>query len=125
VDAYGAPSYPELVLCATRATLRRDGALARSVVDALVRGYGFALAHPRAAAAELESRVPGLSPSLVSSQLAALEPAFRRHGGAVGQLDPLVLASWARWEARFGIVTRPPDVARTFDSSYLPSAGAR
>jgi putative hydroxymethylpyrimidine transport system substrate-binding protein len=125
VDAYGAPSYPELVLCATRRTLRHDPSLVRSVVSALIRGYNFALEHPRAAADDLESRVPGLDPGLVSTQLAALEPAFRGPGRAVGELDVGVLQKWARWEARFGIVRRPPDVRAMFDSSFLPSAGAR
>jgi putative hydroxymethylpyrimidine transport system substrate-binding protein len=120
VDAYGAPSYPELVLCATRAWLRRNPALARAVLSALVRGYEFAIGHPGAAAAELESRVPGLNPDLVAAQLAALVPAFRRPGGAVGVLDPRVLDRWARWEARFGIVRRPPDVRAMFDPTFLP-----
>jgi ABC-type nitrate/sulfonate/bicarbonate transport system substrate-binding protein len=124
VDAYGAPSYPELVLCATRTTLRHDPSLARAVVGALIRGYDFAIAQPRAAAAELESRVPGLNPHLVSAQLAALEPTFRGRGGQVGELNRDVLNGWARWEARFGIVRRPPDVANMFDSSFLGSARA-
>jgi ABC-type nitrate/sulfonate/bicarbonate transport system substrate-binding protein len=94
------------------------------VVGALVRGYDFAIEQPRAAAAALESQVPGLNPALVSAQLAALEPAFRGPGGAVGQLDMDVLEKWARWEARFGIVRRPPDVAAMFDSRFLSSTGA-
>jgi putative hydroxymethylpyrimidine transport system substrate-binding protein len=124
VDAFGAPSYPELVLCATGASLRRDPSLARAVVSALVRGYDFAIEHPRAAAAALESQVLGLNPALVSAQLAALEPAFRGPGGAVGQLDMDVLEEWARWEARFGIVRRPPEVQAMFDSRFLSSTGA-
>jgi hypothetical protein len=31
-----------------------------------------------------------------------------------------VLRSWARWEARFGIVKRTPDVATMFDNGLLP-----
>ncbi len=124
VDAYGAPSYPELVLCATRAGLRRDPSLARAVVRALVRGYRFAIARPRAAAAELEAQVAGLNPRLLAAQLAALEPAFRGPAGAVGELDQRVLADWARWEARFGVVRRRPDVAAMFDPRFLPSASA-
>ncbi|HZU60976.1 MAG TPA: ABC transporter substrate-binding protein, partial [Solirubrobacteraceae bacterium] len=123
VDAYGAPSYPELVLCATATTVRRDPRLARAVVAGLVRGYDFAIRHAQAAAAELESRAPGLNPRLVSEQLAALEPAFLGRGGLVGQLDPAILEKWARWEARFRIVRQPPDVTAMFDSSFLPSAG--
>jgi NitT/TauT family transport system substrate-binding protein/putative hydroxymethylpyrimidine transport system substrate-binding protein len=116
VDRYGAPAYPELVLCATAASLRADPALARGVVDALVQGYQAVLTDPAAGIKALESRVPGLDPSLVRAELAALLPAFRGPGGRVGVLDPRVLAAWARWEARFGIVPRPPDVAALFSS---------
>ncbi len=118
VDDYGAPSYPELVVCATGETLRDDPALARGVVDALVAGYDFTLAHPRQAALDLEHHATGLDPALVSTQLSGLLPAFRGPGGRVGVLDQATLATWAKWEARFGIVSHPPDVAQMFDSAY-------
>jgi putative hydroxymethylpyrimidine transport system substrate-binding protein len=122
VDDYGAPSYPELVLCATARTLRDDPSLARGVVDALVAGYDFTLANPQKAALDLEHQATGLDPSLVHTQLSGLLPAFRGPGGRVGVLDEAKLATWAGWEARFGIVSHPPDVARTFDPSYAASA---
>ncbi len=122
VDDYGAPSYPELVLCATGRTLREDPALARGVVDALAEGYDFTLANPQDAALDLEHQTAGLDPKLVSTQLNALLPAFRAPGGRVGVLDETKLATWAGWEARFGIVSHPPDVAQTFDPSYAAGA---
>jgi putative hydroxymethylpyrimidine transport system substrate-binding protein len=124
VDDYGAPSYPELVLCVTRTTLTRRPALAHSVVDALVRGYDFTLSNPAASAKDLERLVSGLDPKLVSAQLAGLLPAFRGLGGRVGVLDPARLGAWARWEVRFGIVPRPPDVTRAFDPSVAARAPA-
>jgi putative hydroxymethylpyrimidine transport system substrate-binding protein len=118
VDDFGAPSYPELVVCATASTLAHDPRLARGVVDALVQGYTYTLSHPQQAAADLEHEVAGLDPKLVAAQLRALLPAFRAAGRRVGELDTAGLASWAAWEARFGIVSRPPDVGRMFDPSY-------
>jgi ABC-type nitrate/sulfonate/bicarbonate transport system substrate-binding protein len=118
VDDYGAPSYPELVLCATGATLHRDPGLARGVVDALVQGYQFTLSEPQQAAVDLDHAVTGLDPKLVGAQLAVLLPAFKAPDGHVGELDTASLEKWAGWEARFGIVTRPPDVAKTFDPSF-------
>jgi putative hydroxymethylpyrimidine transport system substrate-binding protein len=123
VERYGAPAYPELVLCATAPFLHAHRALARDVVDALVRGYESTLANPAAGARALESRVPGLDPNLVRAQLAALLPAFRGPGGAVGVLDPGVLRAWARWEARFGIVQRPPNVDAMFEGALPARAG--
>jgi putative hydroxymethylpyrimidine transport system substrate-binding protein len=121
VDSYGAPRYPELVLCATRSLLRRDPTLATTVVRALVRGYRFTLRDPQASAAELESQVPGLSPALVRADLAVLRPAFAGPDGRPGELDPSILRRWARWEARFGIVGRAPNVSQAFDLSVVGS----
>ncbi len=119
VEDYDAPPYPELVLCATESTLVRRSRLAFDVVHALLRGYRFAVAHPDAAAAELEAQVPGLNPSLVAAELAKLVPAFTTSAGAVGELDLPVLKRWARWEARFGIVTGVPNVTRAFNLHFL------
>jgi putative hydroxymethylpyrimidine transport system substrate-binding protein len=119
VDSYGAPPYPELVLCATRSTVRSDPSLARGVVRALVSGYRFALANPAGSIADLESRAPGLDHSLLAAKLRAVAPAFLGPHGAPGVLDPVALAAWARWEVRFGIVTRPPAPTRAFDPSLV------
>ncbi len=118
VDDYGAPAYPELVLCATGPSLRARSGLARSVVHALVRGYAEVLRDPPAGERALQDTVPGLDPGLVDAELRGLEPAFRSPGQRVGELDPVKLRAWARWEARFGIVSRPPDVAAMFAPKF-------
>jgi ABC-type nitrate/sulfonate/bicarbonate transport system substrate-binding protein len=122
VENYGAPSYPELMVCATAKRLKADPGLARSVVGALVRGYDLALAHPAAGQHALESQVPGLSHSLDTAELAELGAAFRGPEGHFGVLDPAVLRRWAAWEARFGIVRTPAVVAHTFDRAFAPTA---
>jgi ABC-type nitrate/sulfonate/bicarbonate transport system substrate-binding protein len=119
---YGAPSYPELVLCATASTLQHDPALAARVVKALVRGYRFTLANPRAGAADLEHLVPGLEPKLVSEELAGELPTFKGPDGQVGELSLPELRTWAKWEARFKIVNHPPDVAQMFDTRFVTEA---
>ncbi len=124
VDDYGAPRYPELVLCATGASVRHDPGLARSVVQTLVDGYGFTLTHPQRSAADLEAFVPGLDPGLVGAELSALLPAFKAPDGRIGELDPATLHRWAAWEARFGIVHRPPNVASMFAPGFAASAVA-
>jgi ABC-type nitrate/sulfonate/bicarbonate transport system substrate-binding protein len=115
VDRYGAPSYPELVVCVTRRTLRARRDLVVRTLRALRRGYGWALAHPSGAVDALVSASPGLDRSLTTAQLAAVRPAFASPGGRFGVLDPARLRAWAAWDVRFGILSRPPDLARAFD----------
>ena len=122
VENYGAPSYPELVVCATAHRLKADPGLARGVVRALARGYDLALAKPAAGQRALESQVPGLSHDLDTAELSGLAAAFRGPDGRFGVLDPVILRRWAAWEARFGIVKAPPDVSRTFDRAFAPTA---
>ncbi len=117
VDSYGAPAYPELVVTTTRHTLQRDPGLTRDVVNALRDGYEFTVQHPSDSANDLERLNPALDPKLVSAQLQGLLPAFRAPDGHVGELNLATLRAWAAWEARFGIVPRPPDVTRAFDPS--------
>jgi ABC-type nitrate/sulfonate/bicarbonate transport system substrate-binding protein len=120
VEDYGAPPYPELIVTTTAAELRRHPALARGLVHGLVRGYDAVLADPTAGEHALESQVSGLSRTAVHQQLAAELAAFRpAAGGGVGALDPQVLATWAGWEVRFGIVKRRPDLAAMFDRAFL------
>jgi putative hydroxymethylpyrimidine transport system substrate-binding protein len=122
VDQYGAPSYPELVVCATGRRLSRDRGLARAIVRTLADGYAFTLANPRRGAADLESFAPGLDPKLVAAELELLLPAFKAPDGAIGELNGTRLRSWAAWEKRFGIVSRTPDVAASFDPSLADAA---
>jgi ABC-type nitrate/sulfonate/bicarbonate transport system substrate-binding protein len=119
VDQYRAPAYPELVLCATKASLRADPTLAGAVVRSLVHGYQAALSDPKASIADLESRVPGLDRSLLAAKLAAVSLAFRAPDGRVGELQPGRLDAWSRWEVRFGIVRVPPDLQGMFDLSFV------
>jgi len=118
VDDFGAPAYPELVLCATRRTIEEQPAVVRAAVHALIRGYGVTLDDPEGSAADLLGRVRGLKRAEVLAQLDALGTAFVGSARRFGELDPERLEAWAAWEARFRIVREPPDVGRAFDLRF-------
>jgi putative hydroxymethylpyrimidine transport system substrate-binding protein len=118
VEDFGAPPYPELVLSARRSTIARRPALVRAVVGALERGYELAITRPRLAAADLERRVGGLDPRLLTADLAALRSAFAPPGGRSGELEIATLRRWASWEVRFRLVSRRPNVAQMFNPAF-------
>lgn len=118
VDQYGAPSYPELVLCATRQTIQDDPGLVRATVRSLQRGYDEVLTDPDRAADLLADRVPGLDRTLVHAEMDAVETSFAVSSGKVGSFNEPELRRWSRWEATFGIVRKPVDVAAAFDPAF-------
>ncbi|MGZ8666637.1 MAG: ABC transporter substrate-binding protein [Solirubrobacterales bacterium] len=110
VQDFGAPRFPELVLCTSGATLRERPGLVRRVVAASVRGYRFVLARPRRALADLLDAVPGLDRGDQLAQLRVLLPAL----APVGRFDRASLSAWAVWARRHGILERPLDVSAAF-----------
>ncbi len=120
VDEYGAPAYPELVVCASDAFLHAHPDLARALVRTLTRGYTAVIRDPQAGARALESQVQGLDPTLVAAELAKEVPAFTGPEHRFGELDVPLLRRWAAWEHRFGIVKQTPDIATTFDTRFAP-----
>ena len=109
VDEYGAPRYPELVLVTKSATLRERPELIDDVLATLADGTRAALADRAATVAELV-RVSGADEPLVRAQLRAVAPALR----PPIRLDRDVLEAWARFDVRFGILERQPNVDSTF-----------
>jgi ABC-type nitrate/sulfonate/bicarbonate transport system substrate-binding protein len=118
VDAFGAPPYPELVLCATRATLDERPSLVAGTVAALRRGYEEALRDPESAVLALTDRVRALERAPTLAALQAVAPVFTAGVPRPGVLDPERLRAWARWTARFGLTERPPDPVQAFVTEY-------
>ena len=109
VDEFGAPRYPELVLATTRRTLERRADLVRDTLAALADGTRAALARPDEAVRDVVLASSGDEP-LVRAQLRAVAPALR----PPLRLDRRRLEAWARFDSRFGILRRTPDVERAF-----------
>jgi NitT/TauT family transport system substrate-binding protein/putative hydroxymethylpyrimidine transport system substrate-binding protein len=110
VDAYGAPRYPELVVTATRGTVRDRPELVRKLRRTLTRGYRNAVRQPGRTLNHMRAAIPGLDLDLLRAQLAALRPTFQ----PVGRFDRRTLDAWGAWDVRFGILERRPEVTRAF-----------
>jgi putative hydroxymethylpyrimidine transport system substrate-binding protein len=114
VDDYGAPAYPELVLATARTTLQDEPDVVRATVAALRRGYALALDDPDSSASDVVAEVPDADRDQILAQLNVLTEVLQGPTDTPGGLDRPVLERWARWEARFGITKRPPNVADMF-----------
>ena len=122
VDDYGAPAYPELVLCVTRATLEEEAPTVRATIRALQRGYGEAQRDPESAVAAMRAAEPRLDAEALTAELDAVDEAFTAGARAFGELRPGVLREWASWDVEFGLLREPPDVDRAFDTSLVGPA---
>ena len=114
LDDYGAPRYPELVLCTSGKTLKEDRGLVRGVVRATVRGYRFAVKRPMAALDDLLNAVPSLDLDEQAAQLHLLLPAFRPVQSSVGGDEVL---AWGKWDVTHGILHDPSVVKHAFVDS--------
>lgn len=123
VDDFGAPAYPELVLTVSRETLQDRPSTVRATVTALARGYEEVLADPENGVSTLVDAVEGLDRAQVERELEAVTPSFTVGARGFGELDRKRLEAWARWEKRFGITRREPDVGLAFDGRHVPSPG--
>jgi ABC-type nitrate/sulfonate/bicarbonate transport system substrate-binding protein len=115
VDEFGAPPYPELVLCVTRQTLDERRPTLQATIRALRRGYEEAQNDPDSAVSALVEANRDLDRDAAAAQLDAVAPAFTAGADYYGQLREDVLEKWAAWDLRFGIVKKPIDVGSSFD----------
>ena len=115
MDEFGAPAYPELVLCVTRTTLEERQPVVRAAIRALQRGYSQAQTEPDSAVGAVLEAARGSDRAEVAAQLDAVSPAFTAGARAPGELREPVLRRWAAWDLRFGILSEPLDVAQAFD----------
>jgi len=108
VDDYGAPRYPELVLCTTSDVIHADPGLVRSVVRATQRGYGLAVERPAQALDDLLAEAPELDHGEQKAQLSAL---LRAHALGTRPPDATTVHRWLKWDITHGILAggkRPP-----------------
>jgi putative hydroxymethylpyrimidine transport system substrate-binding protein len=121
VDRFGAPRYPELVLCTTSHLAHRDPTLVRGVVSATQRGYALATEDPPRALDALLSAGSGLDRGDQKAELRALlqAHALKPERSFAG------LGDWARWDVERGILDIRPSLGITFDGRFLGSSPAQ
>jgi putative hydroxymethylpyrimidine transport system substrate-binding protein len=111
VDRFGAPPYPELVLCTSEALLKSDPDLVDAVVSATRRGYRLTEERPERALTDLlaANKSLGLDRAEQKAQLQVLLPDLHPRS-----FNPVVLEAWAHWDLQHGLLEKPLEVQETF-----------
>ena len=120
VDEFGAPRYPELVVAVTRETLRERPRAGRRPGGRAGRRDRGGAGRPRAPPCA-RSRA---SRAATSRWWRRSSRRWRRRCAPPLELDVAQLRRWARFDERFGILERRPDVARAFAASLSADAEA-
>lgn len=115
VDRYGAPPYPEVVIFTRRTTINKEPGLLRSLLASLADGVRSVHSDPAAAISDIVKASNADRP-LVAAQMRAVDPLF----DPPMRFDGAVLARWATWDAKFGILPSRPDPGRLFNFSLAP-----
>src|SRR3954451_1637970 len=93
VDEFGAPRYPELILCTSEKLLKGDPELVQAVVSATRHGYDLTQQHPDAAMNDLLAANPSLERADQKVQQKVLLPVLHPR-----PFDKKVLEAWAAWD---------------------------
>ncbi|MGN6256878.1 MAG: ABC transporter substrate-binding protein [Solirubrobacterales bacterium] len=112
VDDFGAPPYPELVLCTSEKLLKSDPKLVKAVVGATRRGYEFAEKKPKAALEDLLAANKNLERADQEAQLKVLLPDLHPR-----PFHQAILEEWAAWDLQHHLLEKPLDVEEAFDLS--------
>jgi putative hydroxymethylpyrimidine transport system substrate-binding protein len=113
VDQFGAPPYPELVLCTSEKLLKSDPELVDAVVSATRKGYEATEKDPAAALDDLlaDNKSLGLNRAEQQAQLKVLLPDLHP-----APFNPAVLQAWATWDLQHGLLEKPLNVEAAFST---------
>jgi putative hydroxymethylpyrimidine transport system substrate-binding protein len=125
VNQAGVPTYDELVLVATKATLANEPDVIRDFVQALARGYESARRDPEAAVRNLVRMNPGLDQKFELASVKATLPAFFPTGPNAPwgyQYQPTWNA-FGEWMLNHHLISSVSAIADASTNEYLAGQG--
>ena len=114
------PDYYTPVIIAAESTLKEQPKVVGAFLEAVSRGFEFAIDHPAAAAKILIEAVPELDKQLVHDSQAWLSPRYKADAARWGEQDLAVWQAYSQWMADHGILSEPIQAERAFTNEYLP-----
>lgn len=114
------PDYYTPVIIAAESTLEERPEVVRAFLEAVSRGFRFAIDDPLAASDILLDAVPELNLELVKDSQAWLSPRYQSDAARWGEQDEVVWRAYSQWMADHGIISEPIQAERAFTNDFLP-----
>ncbi len=114
------PDYYTPVLITSEQTIAERPQLVRRFLNAVSRGYRFAIENPQEAAAILLAAVPELDGELVYASQAWISPRYQADAARWGEQSFDVWQDYSRWMLEYNILTEAIDAEAAFTNEFLP-----
>lgn len=114
------PDYYTPVFITSRQMIEEQPDTVRAFLQAVSRGYQFAIENPDEAADILLEAVPELDAELVRASQAWLSPRYQADAPRWGEQQLSVWEDYSQWMASTGIIAAPIDAAAAFTTEFLP-----
>ena len=114
------PDYYTPIIIAAESKLEDQPEVVRAFLEAVSRGFEFAIDDPSAASEILLESVPELDAQLVSESQAWLSPRYRADAARWGEQELAVWQAYSQWMTDQGILSEPIQADGAFTNEYLP-----
>jgi len=114
------PDYYTPVVIAAESMLEEQPEVVGAFLEAVSRGFEFAIDNPAAAADILIEAVPELDSQLVRDSQEWLSPRYQSDAPRWGEQDLAVWQAYSQWMADHGILSEPIQAEQAFTNEFLP-----
>jgi len=114
------PDYYTPVVIASEDTIANKPEVVRAFIEALSRGYDFAIENPGEAANLLLAAVPELDTELVQKSQAWLSEYYQADAPRWGEQKESVWQGYTDWMVEYGILSAPISASDAFTNEFLP-----
>lgn len=114
------PDYYTPVFITSEEIINERPGMVRDFLEAISRGYAFAIQNPDEAATILLEAVPELDEELVRASQTWLSPRYQADAPRWGEQKAGVWEEYSNWMYQYNIIAEPIDAGAAFTNDFLP-----
>lgn len=114
------PNYYTPIIITSEQTVAEQPEQTAALMEAISRGYEYAIENPAEAAELLQAQTPETDLDLLIASQEWLSPRYQGDTDQWGIQDESVWADYAAWMVNNGVITEPIDTTSAFTNDFLP-----